>query len=45
MLDLESEVMKGPGSFPNEGNIFHWIFFFLRSKVSDANIGIIVNFV
>ena len=26
MLDLESEVMRGPGSIPTGGNIFHWIF-------------------
>ena len=27
VLDLESEVMRGPGSIPTGGNIFHWIFF------------------
>ena len=27
MLDLESEVMRGPGAIPTGGNIFHWIFF------------------
>ena len=28
VLDLESEVMRGPGSIPTGGNIFHWIFCF-----------------
>ena len=28
MLDLESEVKRGPGSIPAGGNIFHWIFCF-----------------
>ena len=41
VLDLESEVMRGPGSIPSRGNIFHWIFLFSRSKTSAANIGII----
>ena len=27
LLDLELEVMRGPGSIPTGGNIFHWIFF------------------
>ena len=27
VLDLESEVMKGPGSIPTGGKFFHWIFF------------------
>ena len=27
VLDLESEVMRGPGSIPTGGYIFHWIFF------------------
>ena len=45
VLDFGSEVMRGPGSFPNGGNIFHWIFLFSHSKVSDANIGTIDNFV
>ena len=45
MLDIESEVMRGQGSIPTGGNIFHWIFLFSRSKDSDANIGIIANFV
>ena len=40
VLDLESEVMRGLGSIPTGGNIFHWIFLF-----SDANIGIFANFV
>ena len=39
------EVMRGPGSIPTGGNIFHWIFLFSLSKGSDANNGIIVNFV
>ena len=33
MLDLESEVMRGLGSNPTGGNIFHWTFLFSRSKV------------
>ena len=33
------EVMRGPGSIPTGGNIFHWIFLFSRSTASDANIG------
>ena len=33
--------MRGPGSIPTGGNIFHWIFRFSHSKASDANIGII----
>ena len=41
VLDLESEAMRGPGSIPTGGNIFHWIFLFSRSKASDANIDII----
>ena len=45
MLDLESEVMRGLGSIPTEGNIFHWIFLFLHSNISDANIGIIAYFI
>ena len=46
MLDLESEVMRGSGSIPTEGNLFSLYFFlFSGSKVSDANIGIITNFV
>ena len=28
MLDLESEAMRGLGSIPTGGNIFHWIFCF-----------------
>ena len=27
-LDLESEIMRGPGSIPTGGNIFHWNFFY-----------------
>ena len=45
VLDLESEVMRGPGSINTGGNIFHWIFWMSRGKASDANIDIIVNFV
>ena len=42
VLDLESEVMRGPGSIPTGGNIVHWIFFLIsHRKVSAANIGII----
>ena len=40
VLDLESEVMRGPDSIPTGGNIFHWIFV-SHSKASSANIGII----
>ena len=45
MLDFKSDIMRGLGSIPTGGNIFHWIILFSRSKVSDANIGIIANFV
>ena len=38
MLDLETEVVTGPGSILTEGNI---LLLFLRSKACDANIGII----
>ena len=41
----ESEVMRGPGSIPTGGNIYHWDFLFSSSNVSDANIGIVANFV
>ena len=41
VLQLESEVMRGPGFIPTGGNIFYWIFRFSHSKASDANIGII----
>ena len=44
VLNLESEVMRDPGSVPTGGNIFHWIFLFSCSKASAANIGIIVHF-
>ena len=27
VFDMESEVMRGPGTLPKRGNIFHWIFF------------------
>ena len=33
--------MRGQGSIPTRGNIFHRIFLFLHSKPSDANICII----
>ena len=33
--------MRGPGSIPTGGNIFHWIYLFSHSKDSAANIGII----
>ena len=42
VLNLESEVMRGPGSIPRV-TFCHWIF--SCSKTSDANIGIIANFV
>ena len=44
VLDLESEVMRGPGSIPTRGNILSQDFI-SRSKASDANIAIIGNFV
>ena len=28
IVDLESEVMRGPGSIPTGGNIFHWNIWF-----------------
>ena len=38
--------MRGPGSIPTGGNIFHCFFFlFSHSKASDSNIGIFANFV
>ena len=40
MLDLQAS-----GSIPTRGNILLPDFLFSRSKESDANIGIIVNFV
>ena len=43
MLEFESEAMSGSGSIPSEGNILS--LYFPRSKASDANIGIIANFV
>ena len=33
--------MRGQGSIPTEGNIFHRIFWFSHNSVSPANIGII----
>ena len=44
VLDLESEAMRGQGSIPTEGNILS-LDFFSHSKASDANHGIIANFV
>ena len=44
MLDLESEAMRGPGSIPTGGNILSLDFFHIL-RASDANIGIITNFV
>ena len=41
VLDLQSEVMRGPGSIPL-GALFFTGFFFSRSKASAANIGIII---
>ena len=44
MLDLESEATRGPDFIPTRGQ--HFVTGFLsRSKTSDANIGIIANFV
>ena len=44
MLDLESEAMRGLGSIPTGGNILSLDFFlFSRSKVKNANIGILVQ--
>ena len=42
VFDLESEVMRGPGSISTGGNIFV-TGFFSRSKASEANIAIIAN--
>ena len=44
MFDLESEAMRGLGSIPTGGNILSLDFFHVV-KTSDANIGIIDNFV
>ena len=44
VLDLESEVMRGPGSTPTGVNILS-LDFISCSKASGANIGIIANFV
>ena len=44
VLDLESEVCRGPGSIPTGGNILS-LDFFSHSEASDANIGIIANVV
>ena len=43
-MDLESELMRGPDSIPTGGNILS-LDFLSHSKASDANIGIIANFV
>ena len=32
--------MRGLGSIPTGGNIFHWMFLFSHSKACAANIGI-----
>ena len=43
-LDLESEVLRGPGSIPTGGNILSLEFFlFSRNKDENANIGIFVR--
>ena len=44
MLDLESEAMIGPGSISTAGNILSLDLLHIV-KASDANIGIIANFV
>ena len=44
MLDLESEAMRGPGSISTGGNILSLDFLHVV-RASDANIGIIANFV
>ena len=44
MLDLESEAKRGPGSIPTGGYILSLDFFHIV-RASDANIGIIANFV
>ena len=41
---MESEAMRGPGSIPTGGNILSLDFFHVV-RASDANIGIIANFV
>ena len=43
VLDFESEVMRGRVLFPLGITFCHWIF--SPSKSSDANVGIIANFV
>ena len=42
LLDLESEVMRGPGSIPTGGNILSLDFLFSRSKDKNVNINIFV---
>ena len=37
-VDLESEVMRGPGSMPTGGKICHCFFWFSCSKDENANI-------
>ena len=44
VLDLESEAMRGLASIPTGGNILS-LDFISHSKASDANIGIIANFI
>ena len=45
VLDLESEIMRGLGSIPLGLTFFTGFILFSHSKASDANIGIIANFV
>ena len=45
VFDLESEVLRGPGSLLTGGKNFYWNILFSHSKASDANFGIIANFV
>ena len=44
VLNLESEAMRDLGSILTRGNILS-LHFISRSKVSDANVYIIVNFI
>ena len=45
MLDLESEIVRGLRFIPTGGNMFPWNYLFSGGKVSNANIGIIANFI
>ena len=45
VLDLESEVIRDPGSIPTGVTFFTGFFCFHVVKASDVNIGIIANFV